>query len=699
MSMKESTVQLGQGVSGADRTAKAAIPIQKLRAIGHDSVQSVIQDAPPEAVDIPTRLPSGSDAYPASGQGEDRSSKEDVLSRVPTGSCTQTVQTTRVAAANTSNLPGHDHIVEDSYERPAQDSAGDPLAPMNTPVQRSPPISSNLPRSAGVNHSTASEDTLDPSFKSLADYLIKLWMNAADIDASRTRLMPLEEDAVALDNQKDLDMLSTVDDILLDDELLTVTMRDVITRSQFDPGDTMLFIKNVLAHRLPQKSAEYLLAKEPYVVDLRPLSPRVWTAISRLIRNALPDDPPLDSSDLPPSLSWINKALAILLSRGTDIGDADRDLPAKIAKFNSVKLPNFGPGAFAGTQYPKTMAYVQTFFSPGRFNKLSFITQILHGQTTFDRSFRPQDASVFHSFSKYKRAMETDWAIGEDPIFVEDVLNSVDDLLFLTWTKRRSDAVYHKEAAETLGVVSLWASQAHKARVLFTQKLFLWLEATDWESIKDMLVTSKLASTTLPWLLFSCGPRDLNIENASSFRILLFALISIYDFADRMFVPYVLPYAVYRFILDLCRSSTPALQQRPDEWSTIIQLLYLMNNQYSWRYSVRRLRLYVEDPHQDVLSDPPGQAPDTIVPLDLVPEEMPEFLERAEQVNSEWSRMNGTDSPDRGRVLRELWDDFKEPLCRASHYRGHTSHAIDEIVLRYDLPPRSGRGRLERSRM
>ena len=146
-------------------------------------------------------------------------------------------------------------------------------------------------------------------------------------------------------------MLSTVDNILLDDELLSTTMRHVVMRSQFNPEDTMLFIKNVIVHRLPQ-SAEFLFNDSPCVIDLHALPSRVWTTVAHIIYSTLRDNVPSPSDDnqAQRKYAWTNEAFAIILSRGiNDACLADVDLIPTILCYDCT-LPDFGPGAFEGTQ-------------------------------------------------------------------------------------------------------------------------------------------------------------------------------------------------------------------------------------------------------------------------------------------------------------------------------------------------------------
>ena len=140
MSKEESIAQLGQGVSGASRPAEATIPTQLPRDIGHGSAQSAVLDAPLEAPVQQHEMHPTCSVAESECQRGDRSLKEDVLFLVPTSSHT------RMAHSTTSNLPSLGDSIEDGHKTQS--------------------------KSTSENKLISSEDTLDPSFKRLADYLI-----------------------------------------------------------------------------------------------------------------------------------------------------------------------------------------------------------------------------------------------------------------------------------------------------------------------------------------------------------------------------------------------------------------------------------------------------------------------------------------------------------------------------------------------
>ena len=75
-------------------------------------------------------------------------------------------------------------------------------------------------------------------------------------EASKTNQsagLPMEEDDVAREEKNDLDMLTTVDDVLLDDELLNRTMKELVIRTQLGcPEKVVAFVVQVIRHRLPR---------------------------------------------------------------------------------------------------------------------------------------------------------------------------------------------------------------------------------------------------------------------------------------------------------------------------------------------------------------------------------------------------------------------------------------------------------------
>ncbi|KAJ3521917.1 hypothetical protein NM688_g8951 [Phlebia brevispora] len=96
--------------------------------------------------------------------------------------------------------------------------------------------------------------------------------------------IPLEETEVAADEQRELDILATVDDVLVDDELLGAGMRSIISRSLFGPEEIVNFIRQVLLHRSPKLRTIFPDPDQPFTMtDLRTLSSRAWAAVTDII--------------------------------------------------------------------------------------------------------------------------------------------------------------------------------------------------------------------------------------------------------------------------------------------------------------------------------------------------------------------------------------------------------------------------------
>lgn len=188
------------------------------------------------------------------------------------------------------------------------------------------------------------------------------WHNFVGMKRIRTRMSPQEETDIAVDSFKDLDMLSAVDDILLDDELMSTTMRTVIKRDPFQPWNIVDFVRSILAHRAVQPASE-----PEGLLNLAPLSTRVVDAaldmLSIGIRNYAPDLDPETTKDKAPVV-WAKDALALLVSlsaRGTIIS---ADLKSLVLSLSSrlTEVPGLSPGVLPGASLQDLAAGIQYYF-------------------------------------------------------------------------------------------------------------------------------------------------------------------------------------------------------------------------------------------------------------------------------------------------------------------------------------------------
>lgn len=130
---------------------------------------------------------------------------------------------------------------------------------------------------------------------------------------------PLEEEQVAQDVQKDLTMLATVDNVLLDDDLLSITFPAVISQIQPSPADAIEFATSAMFHRLPQ-------SQDPFpVLNLHSISIRAWEAVTDIVCDTLEKHFELynlsnsmtvaHARSQEGDLSWVCKAFAILFAK------------------------------------------------------------------------------------------------------------------------------------------------------------------------------------------------------------------------------------------------------------------------------------------------------------------------------------------------------------------------------------------------
>ncbi|KAF7796285.1 hypothetical protein EIP86_007461 [Pleurotus ostreatoroseus] len=325
-------------------------------------------------------------------------------------------------------------------------------------------------------------------------------------------------------------MLSTVDNILLDDELLSTTMRHVVMRSQFDPEDTMLFIKNVITHRLPQ-SAEFLFNDSPCVIDLRPLPSRVLTTVAQIIYSTLRANAPSlsDDNQVQRNYTWVDEALAILLSPGiNDACLADVDLIPTMLCYDCTP-PDSGSGAFEGTQCSNVLSCVQKFFAPGRLCNPLLFSRILGTSRAwrqhFDPDFRLQGHLSFATYDAYAQAVICDWGV-DSLTFTRGVLNSVHELC-IRWSAQYSvatteyDSPQDKRLIEILHAILSLALQSPKARSIFVENFLRWVYDAPWTAVKYLLTSSELLASTFPWMLLSSAYRDLVWEQGAGLTALM----------------------------------------------------------------------------------------------------------------------------------------------------------------------------------
>lgn len=156
-------------------------------------------------------------------------------------------------------------------------------------------------------------------YKRLKKYVIKR-LSAVRAAGRPPYTPPLEESDIATSDKHDVEMLAAVDDALLDDELLRVTMKPAIARLDSEPDDVIGFVFGALQRRLPQLSSAVLSEDGMLSVSRLPgLSSQAWVAITditvtlmqRHLQQYRHKPVPRDVLDSP----WLCNALALLTSR------------------------------------------------------------------------------------------------------------------------------------------------------------------------------------------------------------------------------------------------------------------------------------------------------------------------------------------------------------------------------------------------
>ncbi|KAF7797166.1 hypothetical protein EIP86_008358 [Pleurotus ostreatoroseus] len=122
--------------------------------------------------------------------------------------------------------------------------------------------------------------------------------------------VPLVEDQVARDESKDQGMLVTVDNALLDDELLAATMIPLLQQNQATRATMMGFILTTIVHRIPRLRSP--TGGYYQTADFKRMSTRTWNVFVDLIITIIGSDP-LDDVSASDS-EWLQGTLAVLNS-------------------------------------------------------------------------------------------------------------------------------------------------------------------------------------------------------------------------------------------------------------------------------------------------------------------------------------------------------------------------------------------------
>lgn len=106
-------------------------------------------------------------------------------------------------------------------------------------------------------------------------------LNAIKTTRRPPNTRPLEEFDIATSDEHDVEMLAAVDDALMDDELLRVTMKPTIARIDCEPDDVVNFVCGALQHRLPPSSSISLGEDGLFLVArVAGLSSQAWQALT-----------------------------------------------------------------------------------------------------------------------------------------------------------------------------------------------------------------------------------------------------------------------------------------------------------------------------------------------------------------------------------------------------------------------------------
>lgn len=138
--------------------------------------------------------------------------------------------------------------------------------------------------------------------------------SASVVGASEKRPPLYEEEDAAKDERQDLDILSSVDSILQDDDLLGTTMLESMQQAQFDPSEVVDFTFGALQRRIPPQYNVRLAATPPSsLLNLRKLRKQGWEAIVDILADTVAKglSEPTHILYFPP---WLSNALLILLS-------------------------------------------------------------------------------------------------------------------------------------------------------------------------------------------------------------------------------------------------------------------------------------------------------------------------------------------------------------------------------------------------
>ncbi|KAF7798538.1 hypothetical protein EIP86_009759 [Pleurotus ostreatoroseus] len=428
---------------------------------------------------------------------------------------------------------------------------------------------------------------------------IKEWqppLTTKEVEINKAlRTTSLEEKDIAADDQKDLELLSTVDSILSDDELLHTTMCTMVVRGQFKPVDVMAFVREVLVHRLPQVE-EFLVPGLSSVVDLRKLPSRVWEVVVDLTCAALQVHPHQRKDgrsflDVVPS-SVYHDALAILLSRVNDplVAELDSSILRSFA-FSFTEMPQIAPGAFAHLPIREILVHLRRFFPAGEFKKPTLVSRLHRAVHCHSRC---QHSSLSHQFLAHR-----------------DVFDEPNQLLDMVYQCLQESIDWEATPSEGLSellcaIVVPDIFDNGDTRGVFTKRIFTSLSRAPPTFLGQLITTSfaenllrLVTEVRMPFLLELLGSRKF-------LHILILALARYLDVAP---VSDLVIRRMSRIISVLCMrtlrmfeaairplAEEPGRLQNEEEWVALLHLLSEgVNSRYYEPVHDQHLHFYATD--------------------------------------------------------------------------------------------------------
>lgn len=262
---------------------------------------------------------------------------------------------------------------------------------------------------------------------------------------------------MAKDERLDLDMLVALDESLLDDELVGLTIRPTIIQSQSDPEDVISFVISTLRHRLPQ--FEILDGRFP-VSDLHGLSPRAWHAVVDIVCDLLERNQPSKVSpvDAEPLSMWRTDAYAILVSVVVDYPIKRMDLWTLFGDVPQLSSVFVGPRAFSRIMFQRLWIHFQGILpkSEGN-NPVKLIFFIHRGQ---------------HCNSQCRHQSSLEQARDHLPSLVDQ--HAIHDILFDSITMfRSSNDPSSSDLTELLSAVIVWLLKLDRGSLQYDSEEFI----------------------------------------------------------------------------------------------------------------------------------------------------------------------------------------------------------------------------------